>query len=844
MAAQFRIDQASPGDGIPDRSRHDLVAGEVIKLTAMNVGPGITHQWVLVDRVGSSATLSTTTGETVEIGPAEAIPELFGFSIKLIEDDNGTVTEVTREAKSTSANTGVAPLLFRSTANRSSTLDNRNPDDSTDNAVYTDLGGTGETGQNWAGWRNWAWLLQKAVENLAAGGGGGSGPKNKFDAISAPTSLDDAAAGYSVGSLWITPGDRVWVCMDPSEGDAEWLKLNVTLQNAYDSGGPDIVVSGLDPAVAVTAVVGGVPYEGTILNAAGLSSKMQLEIKPEDRASGDGFNVKIEGGDGLDGDFGGNVSVDAGSANDGGTVAIGTSNARLIQSGSGATPWTHDGSLQVMQDLEILGASLTGPTATTTAPGLMSSADKSKLDGVEAGADVTDSTNVAASGAVMTTRAINTTSPLAGGGALSSDLTLSISEATTGASGAMSSADKAKLDGIEAGADVTDATNVAAAGAVMTSRTISTTAPLAGGDTLASDITLSVATATPGAAGVAPPGTPIVEATTARTADDTDHGREILCTHASGCTVTVPDTVSEGLTFLVRVLGGQVTIVGSGTMTVVPPADMSAASSGEGATILVSVHPGPVCRVSGDLVYTGTPSVLESRTISTTAPLTGGGDLSSNRTLGISPATTSAAGSMSAADKSKLDGIEPLADVTDATNVAAAGAVMTSRTISTTAPLTGGANLSSNITLGIDPATTSTAGSMSAADKQKLDGIAAGADVTSPASIYDNGGMVISFVARVDALGNLLPSSRGVVSVGTPGGITEINLSDSYDPAKVGLLATVEGASLSDYRTVITARFKSSTAVEVSRYWFDATSPTDWKPATAAPFILVGFRLA
>lgn len=40
-------------------------------------------------------------------------------------------------------------------------------------------------------------------------------------------------------------------------------------------------------------------------------------------------------------------------------------------------------------------------------------------------------------------------------------------EATTSAAGLMSSTDKAKLNNIEAGADVTDATNVAAAGAVM-----------------------------------------------------------------------------------------------------------------------------------------------------------------------------------------------------------------------------------------------------------------------------------------------------------------------------------------------------------------------------------------
>ena len=61
--------------------------------------------------------------------------------------------------------------------------------------------------------------------------------------------------------------------------------------------------------------------------------------------------------------------------------------------------------------------------------------------------------------------------------------------------------------------------------------------------------------------------------------------------------------------------------------------------------------------------------------VATTAPITGG-TITGTGTIGISAATTSAAGSMSSADKTKLDGIEASADVTDATNVAAAGAVM------------------------------------------------------------------------------------------------------------------------------------------------------------------------
>ena len=49
-------------------------------------------------------------------------------------------------------------------------------------------------------------------------------------------------------------------------------------------------------------------------------------------------------------------------------------------------------------------------------------------------------------------------------------------DATTGAAGFMSASDKTKLDGIEAGADVTDATNVALAGAVMSGEALGTPA--------------------------------------------------------------------------------------------------------------------------------------------------------------------------------------------------------------------------------------------------------------------------------------------------------------------------------------------------------------------------------
>lgn len=87
-------------------------------------------------------------------------------------------------------------------------------------------------------------------------------------------------------------------------------------------------------------------------------------------------------------------------------------------------------------------------------------ADHTKLNGIEASADVTDTTNVTAAGALMDSELTD----LAGvKGVTISTLQEKPSE------GAFANGDKTKLDGIEASADVTDATNVTAAGALMDS---------------------------------------------------------------------------------------------------------------------------------------------------------------------------------------------------------------------------------------------------------------------------------------------------------------------------------------------------------------------------------------
>ncbi len=85
---------------------------------------------------------------------------------------------------------------------------------------------------------------------------------------------------------------------------------------------------------------------------------------------------------------------------------------------------------------------ITYPTATTTTDGLMSFTDKSKLDGITAGAAVTDVQ-------------INNTSILSSGIA-------NIPIATTAIAGIMSAADKTKLDGITTMTGATSSTNGAA----------------------------------------------------------------------------------------------------------------------------------------------------------------------------------------------------------------------------------------------------------------------------------------------------------------------------------------------------------------------------------------------
>ncbi len=213
-----------------------------------------------------------------------------------------------------------------------------------------------------------------------------------------------------------------------------------------------------------------------------------------------------------------------------GELAVNVSDKRLFTEDNGGSivelgtnPSTIDINAGTIDGAVIGGntpAAITGSTVTSTGnivvtgtvDGRDVATDGTKLDGIEASADVTDTTNVTAAGALMDSEVTNlaqvkafdssdyataaqgTTAdvalPLAGGaltGAVTTNSTFDGRDVAT---------DGTKLDGIEASADVTDTTNVVAsltAGSNITiaaDGTIASTASGGGGETLAQTLAL------------------------------------------------------------------------------------------------------------------------------------------------------------------------------------------------------------------------------------------------------------------------------------------------------------------------------------------------------------------
>jgi len=265
---------------------------------------------------------------------------------------------------------------------------------------------------------------------------------------------------------------------------------------------------------------------------------------------------------------------------------------------------------------------------TTTRAGVMTAADKTKLNGIAAGAQVNVGTNLEIG--TVTNLVVPITSST-GTGAI-------IPTATTTTAGVMSGTDKTKLNGIEAGAQANVATNLG-----IGSKTSST---------------LNVTSSTGSAATV-----PAATTTEAGLLTATDKTK--LDGIASGAQVNVATNLGiaskTATTFNITSSTGSAATAPAATTT---EAGLLTAAD---KTKLDGIATGAQVNVATNLGYTA--AVNQGTVTSSTG---------TSATLPLADSTN--AGLFTAAEKTKLSGIEAGADVTDATNVDAAGAVMNSDT--------------------------------------------------------------------------------------------------------------------------------------------------------------------
>ena len=229
--------------------------------------------------------------------------------------------------------------------------------------------------------------------------------------------------------------------------------------------------------------------------------------------------------------------------------------------------------------------------------------------------------------------------------------------------------------------------------------------------------------------------------------------------------------------------------------------------------------------------------------VATTAPITGG-TITGSGTIGISAATTSAAGSMSSTDKTKLDGIEANADVTDSANVTAAGALMDSEV----------ANLAD--VKAFDPADYATAAQGSTADSAiqsvlpvTLDtsNNRVGINETSPDHILhakDSGTMDFPFRLQCNG-GNLRLNKFGHLQIQNENTHSDADSFDSpfwqfgqRDGGQLDLAFGTPGGSnafVGTTRSFVTFKSASNSATGAKEIGFYGTSTTAQQTAPAAP---------
>jgi hypothetical protein len=370
------------------------------------------------------------------------------------------------------------------------------------------------------------------------------------------------------------------------------------------------------------------------------------------------------------------------------------------------------------------GTNVSVPIVTITNAGFMSIDDKTKLDGIETGAQVNVATNLtytaaASNGTVNSSTGTNATIPAA----------------TTSLAGLLTSTDKTKLDGIETGAQVNVGTNLSITAGTTAGPTINSstgtnaTLPTASGTasgvvttgaqtwagvkTFSSTITGSIS----GNAGTA------TTLQTARTINGTSFDGSANITTANwgtARTLTIGSTGksvngSGNVSWSLAEIGVNDSTLTLATSGIATGSQTWTSNQGSNATFTVNV-PGTNLAMGGS---------GNSRTITS----------STGDNVSVPVVTTTNAGFMATGDKTKLDGIEAGAQVNVGTNLGSSGtggtrtitsstgtntsitytaadldAVPTSRTLTAGDGLSGGGNLTSNRSFAVDSTVVRTSG--------------------------------------------------------------------------------------------------------------------------------------
>jgi hypothetical protein len=268
------------------------------------------------------------------------------------------------------------------------------------------------------------------------------------------------------------------------------------------------------------------------------------------------------------------------------------------------------------------GGNATIPAATTSLAGLMTNADKTKLDGIAAGAQVNVPTNLGQGGS-GDSRTITS----------STGSNVTISTATTSNAGFMSTGDKSKLDGIAAGAQVNVATNLGQSrdgtSYTITSSTGSNTTLAEATTSLAGVFSASDKSKLNGIAA----GAQVNVGTNLSVTNGTTAGPTINSSTGSNVTFpTASGTISGAVTTGNQTWAGTKTFSSAVVLSTAGTATTHAVRADRTLTAGDGISGGGNLTANRSFAVDSTV-VRTSRTITAGTGLTGGGDLSADRTI-------------------------------------------------------------------------------------------------------------------------------------------------------------------------------------------------------------------